>query len=106
MGSYTQDNRLLSVSTPLGKDVLLLEGYSGAEEISRLFRFELDMLAESKTAVQFDKVLGRPLTVTIVLPDASKVYLSGICAKLTEGEELVAAQGEQNFIRYRAEIVP
>jgi type VI secretion system secreted protein VgrG len=106
MGKYSQDNRLLAVSSPLGKDVLLLEGFSGTEEISRLFQVELQMLAESKTAVQFDKILGKALTVTIVLPDGSKTYLSGICNKLAEGEEVVAAQGEQNFIRYRAEIVP
>jgi type VI secretion system secreted protein VgrG len=106
MAKYTQDNRLLSVTTPLGKDVLLLEGYSGTEEISRLFRFELEMLAQSKTAVTFANVLGKAMTVTITLPDATTTYISGICAKLIEGEEAVAAQGEDTFIRYRAEIVP
>ena len=91
---------------PLAKDTLLLEGFTGTEEISQLFHFKLDMLAESKTAIQFDKVLGRAMTVTVVLPDASERYISGMCVILTEGEELAAAQGEENFIRYRAEIVP
>jgi type VI secretion system secreted protein VgrG len=106
MGKYTQDNRLISVTTPLGKDILLLESFSGVEEVSRLFRFDLEMLAESKTAVKFDQLLGKALTVTVLLPDGTKRYISGICDKLTESEEVVAAQGEQNFIRYRAEIVP
>lgn len=106
MGKYTQDNRLISVTTPLGKDVLLLEGFSGTEAISRPFRFDLTMLAESKTAVTWDKLLGRAVTITVVLPDNAKRYISGICVTLREGQEVVAAQGEQNFIRYRAEIVP
>ena len=44
MPSYTQDNRPLSVTTPLGKDVLLLERLSGEEAVS-LYRSTPDLKA-------------------------------------------------------------
>ena len=49
--SYTQQNRAMEVTTPLGKDKLLLVGFTGQESISRLFTFHLDMLAENSTDV-------------------------------------------------------
>jgi len=36
---YTQEGRLISLTTPLGADKLLLAGFSGHEAISRLFSF-------------------------------------------------------------------
>lgn len=45
--AYSQDNRLIAVDTPLGKDVLLLAGFRGTDAISRLFSFELDMISEN-----------------------------------------------------------
>ena len=43
---YSQQNRLISLTTPLGEDVLLLAAFSGQEAISRLFSFHLDLLSE------------------------------------------------------------
>ena len=43
---YSQQDRLISLTTPLGEDVLLLAGFSGHEAISRLFSFHLDLLTE------------------------------------------------------------
>ena len=45
--TYTQENRPIAIDTPLGEDVLLLQGFTGHEGISRLFSFDLDLLAES-----------------------------------------------------------
>ena len=63
MPQYTQANRLMAVSTPLGTDVLLLQQVSGAEAVSRLFRFQLEFLAESSTDIAFDQILGQSVTV-------------------------------------------
>ena len=41
---YSQQERLIALTTPLGEDVLLLAGFSGHEAISRLFSFQLDLL--------------------------------------------------------------
>jgi type VI secretion system secreted protein VgrG len=107
MPKYSQADRLLSVSTPLGSDVLLLQRMSGVEEISRLFSFELEMLAESTATVPFDKILGRPVTVTLVLPgDMSKRYINGIVKRFSQGGRTPSAMGNGTFTRYRAEVVP
>jgi type VI secretion system secreted protein VgrG len=45
--AYTQDNRIIAVDTPLGKDVLLLHSFSGVEGISRLFNFNLSLMSGS-----------------------------------------------------------
>ena len=62
MPSYTQAGRPISVTTPLGQDVLLLEAFSGTEAISSLFRYRLNLLAEADTVVAFDRILGQKVT--------------------------------------------
>jgi type VI secretion system secreted protein VgrG len=42
---FTQSNAFLSVSTPFGADVLLLDAVEGTEAISQPFRFSLSMRA-------------------------------------------------------------
>jgi hypothetical protein len=37
MASYTQDGQPLAIETPLGKDKLLLEAFTGEEALGELF---------------------------------------------------------------------
>lgn len=107
MPKYSQANRSLSVSTPLGTDVLLLQRFSGEEAVSKLFRFELEMLAESTATVKFDSILGQGVTVTLVAPaDGSKRYFNGIVSRFSQGGRRPSAQGGATFTVYRAEVVP
>src|ERR1051325_3673351 len=98
--SYTQQNRAIEVTTPLGKDKLLLVGFTGQESISRLFTFHLDMLAENSTDVAFDKILGQKITIRLDLPEREKRYFNGICNRISQGER------DNVFTSYRMEIVP
>jgi type VI secretion system secreted protein VgrG len=102
MPTYTQDNRPLSVRTPLGKDVLLLVGLTGHEAISRLFNFQLDLLAEDASKVKFDKLLGQKITVALKLPNEKERYFNGICNRISQGGR---SEGEV-FTAYHLEIVP
>src|SRR4051812_12968351 len=86
MGEYTQENRRLSVDTPLGKDALLLVGFKGREGLSQLFSFQLDLLADNKTKVPFEKLLGQKITVSLKLADDSKRWFNGICIRMSQGE--------------------
>ena len=45
MPTYAQDTRLLALNTPLGKDILLLAGFTGEETMSQLFNYELDVIS-------------------------------------------------------------
>ncbi|MHB1561135.1 MAG: type VI secretion system Vgr family protein [Isosphaeraceae bacterium] len=107
MPRYSQANRSISVKTPLGTDVLLLQRVSGVEAVSRLFRFELEMLAESTATVKFDEILGKSVTTTLVSPaDGTKRYINGIVSRFTQAGRSHSGQGGGTLTHYRAEVVP
>ncbi len=100
MSTYTQANRLMRVSTPLGPDALLLSGFMAHEAISQLFELKLDLLAENKTTIPFEKLLGASVTVSLNLLGDSTRHFNGIVSRLTQGER------DETFTLYRAEVVP
>ena len=63
--STSQEGRLISITTPLGDDKLLLAGFSGHEAISRLFSFHLDLLTE-KGPIDFTEIIGKNVTISIM----------------------------------------
>src|SRR6266498_3254898 len=67
MTNYTQANRPLAITTPLGKDTLLLTGIQGDEAISELFLFQVELLAKRETKISFDAILGQSVTVELEL---------------------------------------
>ncbi len=105
---FTQSNRPIAVSTPLGKDVLLLEEVAGTEEISGLFAFELAMMALADADVDFKKVVGQAVTVTLraATDKLGDRYLNGIVRRFGQGERIAGQDGFSQFVRYRAEVVP
>src|SRR6266542_3814647 len=100
MTNYTQANRPLAITTPLGKDTLLLTGIQGDEAISELFLFQVELLAKRETKISFDAILGQSVTVELELLNGGKRYISGIVSRFGQGER------DQTFTHYRAEIVP
>ncbi|HTZ74013.1 MAG TPA: type VI secretion system tip protein VgrG [Candidatus Aquilonibacter sp.] len=98
--SFTQENRLISISTPLGEDVLLLAGFSGHEGISRLFAFNLDLLSESKS-ISFDDIIGQSVTIKLQLGDGSADrYFNGYVSRFAQSTTDI------KFTRYQMEVVP
>jgi uncharacterized protein involved in type VI secretion and phage assembly len=49
MSTYTQTHSPLAITTPLGKDVLLLTAFRGQKALSQPSNFPVDLLAELKT---------------------------------------------------------
>ncbi len=99
--SYTQANRLLSIDTPLGKDVLLLQGLTGHEGISRLFSFDLDLLAYDNDSITFNDIVGQNVTITIQLADGTPRYINGYVSRFAQG-----GTDDRYFTHYTAQIVP
>jgi len=97
--NYTQDNLLFSISTPLGKDKLLLNGFHGEEQVSGLFQFTLEMVSEDK-ALDFDEIVGKDATITIECSNGSKRYISGMVSRF------VQAGITAEFSTYYAELRP
>jgi type VI secretion system secreted protein VgrG len=99
MSNYTQEGGLFKIDTPLGKDVLLLRGFKGTESISRLFRFELDLLSEN-SSISFPDMVGKNVTISLKQPDGSYRYLNGIISRFAQHAT------EEQFTSYSAEMVP
>jgi type VI secretion system secreted protein VgrG len=104
MPTFTQTNRALQVTTPLGNDKLLITGFRGSESISNLFFFEMDLIAENSTAVDFSKLVGKEITLKIATPgngsDPDWRYIDGICAAFSQADR------NERFTRFSAEVVP
>jgi len=106
MAAYTQANRPLTVTTPLGPDVLLLEKFSGSEAISEPYSFRLDMLCAKADPIGYGDLLGQKVTVEIRTNEGkNKRYFHGIINRLSQGSK-VTGQDKTTFIKYQAELVP
>jgi len=99
VANYTQDNRLLQVDTPLGKDVLLLRDFVGTESISHPFHFHLEMLSRD-SSIDYKKIVGQKISVVIQLPNNKKRYISGHVSRFCQSHIT------KEFSTYEAELVP
>jgi type VI secretion system secreted protein VgrG len=104
MTAFSQKNRALQVKTPLGEDKLLITGFRGNESLSNLFLFEMDLIADNATEVDFSKVVGKQITLKIATPgkgsDPEWRYIDGICAVFSQSDR------NERFTRFSAEVVP
>ena len=102
----TQDERLLQLSTPLGKDFLLIDRMRCVEGINSLFQIELELLHEEQvegfepTYVDPQRLLGNPMTLSVHQPGGVKRYFNGICIGFSQGSR------NSRFSSYRAQIAP
>lgn len=97
---FTQDGRIIKIDTPLGKDVLLLQGFTGQEGISQVFRFDLELLSEVNSAIAAEDILGRRVTITIALPGFKERYLNGFISAFEQSGR------DRRFTYYRAQMAP
>jgi type VI secretion system secreted protein VgrG len=100
MANYTQQGRMLSVTTPLGTDVLLLMGFSGREQMSRLFSYQLEMASEKADIAPSD-IVGQAVTWQMNLKDEEPRPFHGIVNRFVAGGPVV-----RGFRAYRAEVIP
>lgn len=99
MPQPTQANRRIAVETPLGKDVLILTGFSGQEEMSRLFSYRLNMVS-LRDAIAATDLVGKNISFSAVLPDGSPRHFNGFVSRLWGG-------GLARDLRtYQVEVVP
>lgn len=97
----TQDNTFLSIKTPLGPHVLLLDSFQGEEELSHPFRFELELLSEDPS-IAFDQIVGQRVSVCVEVVDGTeqKRYINGFISRFSQHG------ADARFSYYRAEVVP
>jgi type VI secretion system secreted protein VgrG len=98
--AYSQLGHPVELMTPLGPDALFLTGLTGREGVSRLYQFDLELLAENKRTIPFDKLLGQPVNVRLTVGVGKSRYFAGIVSRFSQGTR------DTTFTRYRAEVVP
>ena len=104
--AITQDRRQLSITTPLGKDYLLLQSLRASESLSQLFRYELELRHEETevtyepTVVDEKKILGKPVTIRLEQGDQLERFFNGIVIQFSQG------QRDTRFSYYQAVVVP
>jgi type VI secretion system secreted protein VgrG len=100
MSAYSQDKRPIRVKTALGKDELMLSGFTGTEGMSRLFSYTLDLVSEN-AAVDPTRVLRKPATIQVELPnDGGTRFIDGVVSRFSQLGQV------EDLTTYRAEIVP
>ena len=99
MPTYTQDTRTLSVESPLGKDALLLTGFTGTEEMSRLFHFQLDF-ESSKDSINGKDIIGKKITFSVNRADGKPQHFNGFVQRFA-----YCGKGDRLSV-FRASVVP
>lgn len=101
MPDYELENRILSLTSALGDDVLLPEAFAGREALSELFRFSLEVVAEASALVAAKDLVGRRMTVGLqASEDGRRRYVNGIVSRFD------AIGGDEEFHSYGVELVP
>lgn len=97
--TYTQENHHVSISTPLGKDKLLVRAFHGEERLSDLFQFSLELYSEEKS-LDFSKIVGKSATLKVKLADGSFRLINGVVGRFRQGGS------DPRFTTYYAELHP
>ena len=101
MPTYTnQQSRLLTLSTPLGDNVLLLNRFTGQEAMSRLFSYQLEALTEEEDIKPQD-IVGKNITWGIQEVDKEPRFFNGHVSRFMAGGQRVHGRR-----LYRMEVVP
>jgi type VI secretion system secreted protein VgrG len=91
--------RVMEITTPLGKDVLLFHGMHAREGISQVPEFQLDLLS-TNGEIALDDILGKNVTVKLVLADDTPRYFNGFVSRFSQGRML------GRYHRYLATVRP
>jgi type VI secretion system secreted protein VgrG len=96
---FSQATSVLSVTSPLGDNVLLLDAFEGVEAISQIFKFILTMRSD-QTGLDPTAIIGKSVTVKMAVPNGPERYFNGIVSRFLH------SGGDITFSSYSAELVP
>ena len=94
-----QAGQFMSITTPLGDDVLLLQQFTGQEGISQLFNFQLELVSE-QAAIGLESIIGQNVTVNMTLSDGSQRHVNGFVSQFEQTRQ------DSQFTYYQAQMVP
>jgi type VI secretion system secreted protein VgrG len=101
MTALSQNNRLIQITTPLGKDAMIVSELTGDEYISDLFHFHLDLYSDNHEIAQKD-LLGKDVTISLQSEKTKESrFIHGYINHLA-----MLDVNDEGLRRYRAEVVP
>jgi type VI secretion system secreted protein VgrG len=94
------------VVSPLGEGTLLLRRFEGAERLSAPFEYRLELLSPDWN-IDFNRVLGQPMAVELLLHDGSERFLHGLVSRFEQqGTQAGTVAAARRLATYRATLVP
>ena len=101
MAALSQNNRLIQIDTPVGKDALIVSELVGDEYVSDLFRYTLELYSDTQDINQKD-LLGKDITVSVFSKKSTATrYINGYVNHLA-----MLDVNDEGLRRYRLEMVP
>ena len=100
MIQFVQDDRILSLETPAGPDVMLIERVQGRESLSEPFLYRIDALGPIEPPAP-ETIVGHSINIGIRQPDGQRHFINGLARSLGVG---IPVGREQRY--YTIEVVP
>jgi type VI secretion system secreted protein VgrG len=97
--TWTQEERPIQITTPLGKDKVLVKNFRAREALNELFHFEVNLVGSPDEEFKFDQLLGQKVTIKLER-EAGTRYYNGIVHRMSAGGR------DFHFQYYRLELVP
>ena len=91
--------RVMEISTPLGRDVLLFNRMNALEELSRLSEYQIDLLSK-RSDINLDEIMGKNVTIKLELPDGGTRFFNGYVTRFAQA----GTQG--SYYTYHATVRP
>ncbi len=98
-----QNNLSLTIQTPLGDNVIIIDSLEGVEGISIPFEFTLNVHADD-IDVDFSKLLQQPVTVAFKEDQGNTRYFNGIVGKISQDQAIVTTDVRRGY--YKIVIYP
>ena len=83
MAGYTQANRPVRITTPLGDDVLLFGTMTGREQLGRPFQYELVLVSE-KHDLDYKQIIGQNVTIAADKGEGEPRWFNGFISRFSQ----------------------
>lgn len=101
-GAATDAKRSYRLSTPLGKDKLLITRVTAHQRLGEPYRIDVALVSDD-SAIAANSLLGQPVSVACELPDQSVRHLHGF---VTDFRWLGQATGARDYTAYELTLRP
>ncbi|MFO1305431.1 MAG: type VI secretion system tip protein TssI/VgrG [Burkholderiales bacterium] len=104
MPTATDSKRIGKAHTPVSS--LVFRQISGREELSRLFEYKLELIAEDDKSIDPKALLGRSIVAEIMIQGGGSRYINGECVRFSFAGAERAGERNTTLWRYDAVLRP